>query len=136
MTRPKTTPPHIFESDTVLIIKKTTLLRVDQLERVSFKQDKADDNDGIFNHKNCETYYHQSPRRSSTIPTVIHIAFVGLHLDGDGFTNFDFAEVVVIPSIVERRGFPCFDVLIPSVTDTEKSGAKGSSRSCREVMKT
>ena len=73
---------------------------------------------------------------SSIIPTVIHVAFVGLHLDGDGFTNFDFAEVVVISSIVERRGFPCFDVLIPSVTDTEKSEAKGSSRSCREVMKT
>ena len=73
---------------------------------------------------------------SSIIPTVIHIAFVGLHLDGDGFTNFDFAEVVVISSIVERRGFPCFDVLIPSATDTEKSGAKGSSRSCREVTKT
>ena len=71
MTTPKTTPPHIFESDTVLIIKKTTLLRVDQLKRVSFERDKADGGDGIlgrdrvdgydgiFNLKNCETYYHR-----------------------------------------------------------------------------
>ena len=73
---------------------------------------------------------------SRTIPIVIHIAFVDLHLDDDGFTHFDFAEAVVISSIVERRGFPCFDVLIPSTTDTEKSGAKGSGRSCREVTKT
>ena len=61
----------MFESDTVLIIKKTTLLRVDQLKRISFERDKADDDDGIlgrdradgddgiFNLKNCETYYHR-----------------------------------------------------------------------------
>ncbi|KAL6343190.1 hypothetical protein AAG906_020988 [Vitis piasezkii] len=36
---------------------------------------------------------------SSTIPTIMHIAFVGLHFDDDGLTDFDFAEAVVISSI-------------------------------------
>ena len=50
--------------------KKTTLLRVDQSEGVSFErdkddgddgilgQDRADGNDGIFNLENCEAYNH------------------------------------------------------------------------------
>ena len=58
---------------------------------------------------------------SSTIPTVMHIAFVGLDLDDDGLTNFDFAKAVVISSIVKRKGSPCFDVVISSTVDTENS---------------
>ena len=58
---------------------------------------------------------------SSTIPTVMHIAFVGLDLDNDGLTNFDFAKAVVISSIVERKRSPCFDVVISSTVDTENS---------------
>ena len=58
---------------------------------------------------------------SSTIPTIMHIAFVGLHFDDGGLTDFDFVEAVVISSIVERKGFPCFDVVISFAADMKKS---------------